>query len=39
MSDGLGIFYWPDGTKYEGGWKNGKQNGIGIYYGVNGTAK
>jgi hypothetical protein len=22
--EGNGIFYWPDGRKYEGGWKNGK---------------
>jgi hypothetical protein len=27
---GYGIFYWPDGRKYEGSWFNGKQSGYGI---------
>lgn len=29
------MFYWPDGRKYDGEWKNGKQNGIGIYRSAN----
>ena len=29
MKDGYGCFYWNDGHKYEGFWKEGKQNGYG----------
>ena len=38
-NEGPGIFYWPDVTKYEGGWKDGKQPGIGAHYGASGTAE
>lgn len=26
------MFTWPDGRKYDGEWKNGKQHGLGTYY-------
>jgi len=25
------VFTWPDGKKYEGEWKGGKQDGVGQY--------
>ena len=33
--DGQGEFYYPDGSKYVGSWKNDEWNGLGtyIYYG------
>ena len=33
--DGIGLFEWPDGKKYKGEWKNGKQHGLGEYFNVN----
>ena len=30
--DGYGEFYWKDGNKYIGYYKNDKKNGFGIYY-------
>ena len=27
MKEGYGVFKWPDGWKYEGFWKQGKQQG------------
>jgi len=27
--DGYGIYFWLDGRRYEGEWKNGKRNGPG----------
>lgn len=30
IAEGTGTFTWQDGTKYEGSWKNGKQEGRGI---------
>jgi hypothetical protein len=29
---GRGVFTWKDGRKYDGEWKEGKQNGKGRYY-------
>ena len=29
LPHGLGIKIWKDGTRYEGAWQNGKQNGFG----------
>ena len=29
FKDGRGVQTWPDGTTYEGHWKNGKANGRG----------
>lgn len=29
--DGQGVFTWPDGRRYEGGWRKGKQNGMSKY--------
>jgi hypothetical protein len=37
--EGRGTFFWPDGRKYEGDWKNGKQHGIGIYTSASGKTK
>jgi hypothetical protein len=31
--------YRPDGRKYEGDWKNGKQHGVGIYTSASGKTK
>jgi len=31
VPNGLGILYDPDGDKYVGSWKDGKQNGQGTY--------
>jgi len=25
------VFYWEDGRKFDGEWKNGKQHGPGLY--------
>ena len=30
--EGKGIYYWNDGEKYEGEWKNGNREGRGIMY-------
>ncbi len=35
----FGIFTWSDGRRYEGFWKDGKQDGQGKYYLKNGTSK
>jgi hypothetical protein len=38
--DGFGVFYWPNNCKvYLGGWKNGKQDGLGILLFNNGAVK
>jgi len=29
--DGKGIFSWPDGRKYEGGYVNDKKEGYGVF--------
>jgi len=29
---GIGTFKWPDGRKYCGAWKDGRQHGRGDYY-------
>jgi hypothetical protein len=39
--DGVGVMFWPDGSKYEGHWRRDKANGKGriihangdVYYG------
>ena len=28
---GFGVYYWPDGRRYEGLWSNSKQHGVGRY--------
>ena len=33
---GYGTQSWPDGAKYEGYWKDGKQHGKGKFYHVDG---
>ena len=30
--NGFGIFIWPDGKKYEGGFVNDKKEGKGIHH-------
>jgi hypothetical protein len=37
--EGKGTYFWPDGSKYEGDWKNGMQNGIGIHTSASGILK
>ena len=32
IKEGKGIYYWNDGDRYEGEWKNDKKDGLGIYY-------
>jgi len=29
MRDGIGVQIWPDGSVYEGYWKNDKAHGVG----------
>jgi hypothetical protein len=36
---GMGTFFWPDGRKYYGCWKDGKQHGRGEYYLASGEKK
>lgn len=33
------MFTWPDGRKYDGNWKNGKQHGKGTYHSMKGEVK
>ena len=33
------MFDWPDGRRYEGKWRNGKQDGIGMYINSEGIKK
>ena len=33
----MGIYIWPDGTRYDGFWKNGKRDGLGRYVYANGN--
>ena len=37
--EGQGVFTWPDGRKYDGHWKNGKQHGKGVYHSSKGEIK
>ena len=37
--EGQGVFYWPDGRKYDGQWLNGKQDGVGVYSTANGKSR
>ncbi len=39
MKDGYGVFIWPDGRKYEGYWREGKQHGEGNYYTAKGKMR
>jgi hypothetical protein len=34
--NGKGIFYYNNGDRYDGNWKDDKKNGQGIYYFNNG---
>ena len=36
LKDGYGVFYLVDGSRYEGYWKDGKQNGKGKVVTANG---
>ena len=31
MKHGFGIYYWPNGKRFEGNWENGRQHGEGKY--------
>lgn len=37
--EGFGVYYWLDGRRYEGEWKNGKRNGPGKIIYPNGVEK
>jgi hypothetical protein len=37
--EGYGVFVWPNGRKYAGYWKNGKQHGSGVMTGEDGVEK
>jgi hypothetical protein len=30
--EGYGVYYYKDGSRYDGMYKNGKKNGSGVYY-------
>jgi hypothetical protein len=30
--EGKGVFYWKDGDRYEGSWKNNERDGNGTLY-------
>lgn len=32
MKEGNGVYYYTNGNKYEGGWKNDLKHGHGVYY-------
>ena len=36
MKHGFGTNIWPDGSKYEGYYKDNKEHGQGILYDING---
>ena len=36
VKHGYGVQIWKDGAKYEGEWVNGKANGKGTFYHLNG---
>ena len=38
MLDGKGIYYWPDGRRYDGDYENDKKHGFGAYYWPDGKA-
>ena len=31
-ADGEGKFLYPKGSKYEGHWKNGQRDGLGVHF-------
>eukprot|EP01047_Picozoa_sp_COSAG01_P042405 COSAG01_NODE_3700_length_5780_cov_207.494631_8_plen_86_part_00 len=33
----IGVYTWPDRTRYEGGWKNHMRDGLGIHTFADGT--
>ena len=36
--NGIGELTWPDGRKYRGSWKDGKQHGEGLFYSIKGNS-
>lgn len=34
--EGFGVYYWADGRRYEGQYKNDKKQGFGYYYWTDG---
>ncbi len=37
LRHGYGTYYWADGSKFVGNWKNGKKQGNGEYYNERGV--
>jgi hypothetical protein len=37
--NGKGVYVWTNGSRYEGEWKNGLQNGVGKLYASDGSLK
>ena len=37
FADGEGKFLYPNGSKYEGHWKNGQRDGLGIHFFIDGS--
>jgi len=35
--NGKGVYYYANGNRYDGDWKDDKKNGKGIYYFADGT--
>jgi hypothetical protein len=34
-----GVYHWNDGDEYDGGWKDGERNGVGIFRASDGTVE
>jgi hypothetical protein len=37
--EGRGVYTWPDGRKYDGGWHGDQQHGEGLYTTANGRER
>ena len=37
MRSGEGTYFWPNGDKYKGQWKDDKRNGKGIFHSKEGS--
>lgn len=36
VREGKGVYYWKDGSRWEGEFKNNVMNGNGMYYAIDG---